>query len=264
MAEVTAAALKRQASEFRFVVFDWLAQHRKGKLGHPFQSFEHIVAQGQHLETQLAAAQATCGAERDYQAARQIFWHCFGDLYNERLDFGALRRGDAANCDYAQKACACYKNSGHPLGASGLARIFRGVGFYGSALHWYDITERVAKKAGQADAGLAELGGEAATTIQSLWQNKTTSDPALTPGLCFPTRDTPGLIPPTLPPVVQVKEPAPGASQDQQARFRALEEQRKIEREHENRLGAGLCLTCGHALRVADKMARRRKHKECA
>ncbi|MBV9470438.1 MAG: hypothetical protein JOZ57_14465 [Abitibacteriaceae bacterium] len=300
MTEITPAQLKRQASEFRFLVTD-LANYRQNEArAQPLFSFEQVEARGQELARQFEASQATLGTDREYVAARKLFLCSFGDLYGGRLDFAAVGRGDAQQCAWVHQACVYYQQSNHPLGALALARIFHHVGFYGTALYWYDLTERVVRKAG-ADNSLHELACDAAGMIQALYKSHNTTDPVLSPAACFPTRDTPGLLlknqpaipqSPTSPSgaphpavpaptmgaagMVGVASPQAGAAgdtkpaeseqvvQDQQAKFRALEEQRAAEKLREHRLEYNLCLTCGLPLRMADKVARRQIHKECA
>lgn len=288
MTEITAALLKRQASEFRFLVVD-LANYRQTEArDRPLFSFEQVEAKGQELAHQFETAQATLGTDREYITARKLFLCSFGDLYGGRLDFAAVTRGDQQQCAWVQQACVYYQQSSHPLGALALARIFHHVGFYGTALYWYDLTEKVVRKAGP-ESSLHELASDAATMIRALYQAHTTTDPALTPATCFPTRDTPGLVlknqpiaphpavPPPMPAAVggagsaiqagaagetQATAPEPSAP-DQQAKFRALEEQRRVEKAREHRLEYHLCLTCGLPLKMADKVARRQIHKEC-
>jgi hypothetical protein len=290
MSQLCLADLKRQNSEFRFLVADQYDCRCHTPREEPLIPLDDLVAKGEQLEQAFAAAQALLADNADYVRERRSFYCTFGDLFNDLLDYEAIQGGHPAQCVYAHKACEYYTKSAHPRGALGLAYIFTGLGFHATAAHWLGVVERIGQKVGPADTETQSLAQEAHAQLARLTANAMNADRALADCAGFPLRDTPGLIPAyqssALPAAgAAAARPTPNGVTAAAARpasvaaapaapmhvdpnshdetFRRLEQLRREERERERKIEQGLCLACGHPLRIVDKVARRHKHKEC-
>src|SRR5688572_26941315 len=134
MTHVSLADLKRQVSEFRFLVIDQNDCRRHTPPERPIISLDDLIVKGEKIERLFGETQTALGSDVSYVAERREFFCAFADLFYDLLDYSAIREGDPAHCLYAHKACEYYTKSSHPRGAIGLAYIFQSLGFYATAI----------------------------------------------------------------------------------------------------------------------------------
>lgn len=138
-------------------------------------------------------------ASDDMDVRRSIAVHLFrlARLYQASFLPIFFRSDDKSKrfkqAEYIQAACAYACQSMElcpsPGPAALLASIFRVFGFYGTALHWYKETEKLA-----AEADRKELVTEAKANRLDLQADGKISDPAISRSALFPTIDTAGLL----------------------------------------------------------------------